>query len=70
MTGSNWSVEDYSAWRREQVKEAADQMGLPLLGTSMIHNLFRVLEADGRADEGTQALVKALEKLTGVTVEG
>ena len=50
--------------------EAADQMGLPLLGTSLIHNLFRVLEADGLADEGTQALVKALEKLTGVTVEG
>ncbi|MCW5852037.1 MAG: NAD(P)-dependent oxidoreductase [Anaerolineae bacterium] len=50
--------------------EAADQMRLPLLGTSMIHSLFRVLEADGRADEGTQALVKALEKLTGVTVEG
>ena len=24
MTGSNWTVEDYSAWRREQVKEAAD----------------------------------------------
>ena len=50
--------------------EAADQMGLPLMGTSLIHNLFRVLEADGLADEGTQALVKALEKLTGVTVEG
>lgn len=50
--------------------EAADDMSLPLLGTSMIHNLFRTLEADGLADEGTQALVKALEKLTGVTVEG
>ena len=24
MTGSNWSVEDYSAWRRERVEEAAD----------------------------------------------
>ena len=50
--------------------EAADQVGLPLMGTSLIHNLFRVLEAEGLADEGTQALVKALEKLTGVTVEG
>ena len=50
--------------------EAADQMGLPLMSTSLIHNLFRVLEAEGLADEGTQALVKALEKLTGVTVEG
>jgi 3-hydroxyisobutyrate dehydrogenase len=50
--------------------EAADQMRLPLMSTSLIHNLFRVLEADGLADEGTQALIKALEKLTGVTVEG
>ena len=24
MMGSNWAVEDYSAWRREQVAEAAD----------------------------------------------
>lgn len=50
--------------------EAADDMNLPLLNTTTIHNLFRILEADGLADEGTQALVKALEKLTGVTVEG
>lgn len=49
--------------------DAADDMRLPLLNTATIHNLFRVLEADGLADEGTQALVKALEKLTGVTVE-
>lgn len=50
--------------------EAADAMGLPLLGTSLIHNLFRTLEAEGLADEGTQALVKSLERLTGVTVKG
>ena len=24
MMGSNWAVEDYSAWRRERVAEAAD----------------------------------------------
>ena len=24
MTGSNWTVEDYSAWRRERVEEAVD----------------------------------------------
>ena len=24
MTGSNWSVEDYSAWRRERIEEAAE----------------------------------------------
>ncbi len=50
--------------------EAADQMSLPLPSTSYIHNMFRVLESEGLAGEGTQALVKALEKLTGVTVEG
>lgn len=41
---------------------------LPLPGTSLVHDLFTALEADGLGGEGTQALVKALEKLAGETV--
>lgn len=48
--------------------EAADAMHLPLFSTTTAHNLFRVLESEGLSELGTQALIQALEKLTGVRV--
>ena len=48
--------------------EAADQLRLPLTGTSMVHQLFAAVERASGPDVGTQALVNALEALTGVTV--
>lgn len=48
----------------------AGQVRAPLPGTMMVHELFALLEDEGRGGEGTQALVKALEGLAGVTVEG
>jgi 3-hydroxyisobutyrate dehydrogenase len=50
------------------VLEAADELGVPLLGTSMIFNLYRTLEALGIEQEGNHALVKALERLSGIEV--
>lgn len=50
--------------------EAGQQAGAPLPGTALVRELFAAVEADGFGAEGTQALVKALEKLAGVTVEG
>ncbi len=50
------------------VLEAADELGVPLLGTGMIFNLYRTLEAQGLQDEGNHALVKALEHLAGLEV--
>ena len=41
---------------------------LPLPGTALVHQLFAVVEADGLGEAGTQALVKALEKLGNVKV--
>ena len=41
---------------------------LPLPGTALVHQLFAVLEAEGLQNEGTQALIKALEKLAATTV--
>ena len=50
------------------VLEAADQMGLPALGTSLVFNLYRSLQQQGLGLEGNHALVKALENLSGVVV--
>lgn len=48
--------------------EAAEQQAVPLPGTSLVHQLFTAVEAEGLGAEGTQALVKALEKLAGAEV--
>lgn len=48
--------------------EAADQLHVPLAGTSMVHQLFAAVERESGPDVGTQALVNALEALTGITV--
>ena len=50
------------------VLAAADQIGVPLLGTSLIFNLYRTLQADGLGSDGNHALVKALEKLAQIEV--
>ena len=42
---------------------AAEELKLPLPGTSLIHQLFRAVEAAGMDEKGTQALITALEKL-------
>ncbi len=41
---------------------------VPLPGTALVHQLFAAVEADGLGGEGTQALVKALEKLAGARI--
>jgi 3-hydroxyisobutyrate dehydrogenase len=50
------------------VLEAADELGLPLTLTSMIHGFYNVLQRQGLGGEGNHALVKALEQLSGLTV--
>jgi 3-hydroxyisobutyrate dehydrogenase len=50
------------------VMEAADQMGIPVMATSMIFNLYRTLQAQGLGSEGNHALLKALEHLAKVEV--
>ena len=49
---------------------AASELGLGLPGTSLAHQLFNAVEAAGEGDEGTQALVKSLERMSGVEVRG
>jgi 3-hydroxyisobutyrate dehydrogenase len=50
------------------VLEAADQLGVPLLATGQVFQLYRSLQAAGLGGEGNHALIKALERLAGVEV--
>ncbi len=50
------------------VLEAADQLGIPVLATSLIFNLYRTLQQQGLGGDGNHALVKALEKMTTIEV--
>jgi 3-hydroxyisobutyrate dehydrogenase len=50
------------------VQEAADQIGVPTIATSLIFNLYRTLQQQGLGGEGNHALIKALEKMTNITV--
>jgi len=48
------------------VLEAADKMGVPLMATSMVFQLYRTLQAQGLGGDGNHGLVKALEQLMGI----
>jgi 3-hydroxyisobutyrate dehydrogenase len=50
------------------VMEAADKDGVPLPSTALIFQFYRTLQAQGLGKEGNHALIKALEKLSGITV--
>jgi 3-hydroxyisobutyrate dehydrogenase len=52
------------------VLEAADELGVPAIATSLVHQLYRTLQADGLGGEGNHGLIKAIEKLSGITVVG
>jgi len=48
------------------VLSTAEELGLPLPGTALVQQLFRALEASGEAGLGTQALIKAIERLAAI----
>ena len=48
--------------------KAADELGVPLLGTATVFNLYRTLQQRGLGGEGNHALVKALENLSGMEI--
>lgn len=49
--------------------QEADRVHMPLLGTAVAHQLLRAAEDAGYSEEGTQAMVKVIEKLAGLDVE-
>jgi 3-hydroxyisobutyrate dehydrogenase len=52
------------------VLEAADQLGVPMLGTGTVFQLYRTLQQQGLGGDGNHALTKALEHLAGITIDG
>lgn len=48
------------------VQESARELKVPLPGTTIVHQLFAANQAKGEGHEGTQALVKTLERLAGL----
>jgi 2-hydroxy-3-oxopropionate reductase len=57
----------FKVWHQQKdlrlALEVARNNQLPLPATALVHQLFAAVEADGFREEGTQALVRALEKL-------
>ncbi len=52
------------------VMEAAEDLGICLPGIALVHQLHHAAEAEGLGQKGTQALIRALEKLANVEVRG
>jgi 3-hydroxyisobutyrate dehydrogenase len=52
------------------VSEAARDMHVPVIGAGLVNQLLASLEATGRGDDGTQALLNVLESLAGVEARG
>lgn len=50
------------------VLEAADQVGAPMLATSTVFHMYRTLQMAGLGSEGNHALIKALERMSGIEV--
>ena len=48
------------------VLDTADELGVPLPGTSLVFQLYRALQSRGLGSEGNHALVKALEEMSGI----
>jgi len=62
----------FKVWQQQKdlrlALELAREGYTPLPGTALVHQLFAALEAEGLGGEGTQALVKALEKLANTSI--
>jgi 3-hydroxyisobutyrate dehydrogenase-like beta-hydroxyacid dehydrogenase len=50
------------------ILEAADELGVPVMASSMVFHLYRTLQKRGCGAEGNHALVKALENLADIKV--
>ena len=50
------------------VLETADALGVPIMGTSLVFQLYRSLQQRGMGGDGNHALVRALEDLAGIEI--
>lgn len=49
------------------VLERADQLGVPVIATALIYQMYRTLQQQGLGGEGNHALVKAIQAMVGRT---
>ena len=47
----------------------ASELNVPLPGTALVNQMFKVVEVAGLGEKGTQAAIVAVEKLAGFKVE-
>jgi 3-hydroxyisobutyrate dehydrogenase len=52
------------------VMETSEELSLALPATALVHQLFRAVQADGKGDLGTQALITVMEKLANTRITG
>jgi len=50
------------------VLETASELDLPLPGTALVNQIFRIAEAEGLGEKGTQAAIKSMEKISGYRI--
>jgi 3-hydroxyisobutyrate dehydrogenase len=50
------------------IMEAAAEVKMPLVETAVVQQMYKSLEAEGLTQKGTQAVIKAVEKLAGETL--
>ena len=50
------------------VLERADQLGVPVIATSLVYQLYRTLQTQGLGAEGNHALIKALQLMSGAEI--
>lgn len=50
------------------VLDAADELAVPVPGTSLVFQMYRALQRRGLGQEGNHALVKALEEMAGLEI--
>ncbi|HEU5340173.1 NAD(P)-dependent oxidoreductase [Edaphobacter sp.] len=48
------------------VLESAEELGVPMLATSLVHQLYNKLQRQGKGGLGNHALVQALEEMAGI----
>jgi len=51
------------------VLESAKELGVPMLATSLVHQLYNRLQRQGKGGLGNHALVQALEEMAGVKLQ-
>lgn len=51
------------------VLESADELGVPMMATSMVHQLYNKLQREGKGGLGNHALVLAMEEMAGIRLQ-